>query len=63
MVQVLCNACRYYMPADDGDDDNRGDDEARSVQEAAGAALAEANERLLEAEMKLQAAQVCDFVS
>lgn len=34
------------------------DDVVQSVQEAAGAALAEANERLLDAELRLQAAQV-----
>lgn len=38
-------------------DDETGDLTQR-VQEAAGAALAEANERLQEAEMKVQAAQV-----
>jgi hypothetical protein len=38
-------------------DDETGDLTQR-VQEAAGAALAEANERLMEAELKVQAAQV-----
>lgn len=34
------------------------DADIQRVQEAAGAALAEANERLLEAELRVQAAQV-----
>lgn len=53
-VPVIYIICRYYTPADD-----ELDEDTRRVQEAAGAALSEANERLMEAEMKLQAAQVC----
>ncbi|KAF6259988.1 P-loop containing nucleoside triphosphate hydrolase protein [Scenedesmus sp. NREL 46B-D3] len=46
---------RYYLPPADVDDETG--DLTQRVQEAAGAALAEANERLMEAELKLQAAQ------
>lgn len=48
--------CRYYLSSAEVDDETG--DLTQRVQEAAGAALAEANERLQEAEMKVQAAQV-----
>lgn len=44
---------------EESDDDDPPDIEVQRVQEAAGAALAEANERLVEAELRVQAAQVC----
>jgi hypothetical protein len=47
---------RYYLSSADVDDETG--DLTQRVQEAAGAALAEANERLMEAELKVQAAQV-----
>ncbi|WIA19757.1 hypothetical protein OEZ85_005673 [Tetradesmus obliquus] len=46
---------RYYLSSAEVDDETG--DLTQRVQEAAGAALAEANERLQEAEMKVQAAQ------
>jgi hypothetical protein len=53
---MLHPSCRYYLSAADVDDETG--DLSQRVQEAAGAALAEANERLMEAELKVQAAQV-----
>jgi hypothetical protein len=45
-------------PAQEGEAEALQDADVQKVQEAAGAALAEANERLLEAELRVQAAQV-----
>jgi hypothetical protein len=50
------HSCRYYLSSADVDDETG--ELTQRVQEAAGAALAEANERLMEAELKVQAAQV-----
>jgi hypothetical protein len=47
---------RYYLSPAEVDDETG--DLTQRVQEAAGAALAEANERLMEAEKKVQAALV-----
>jgi hypothetical protein len=50
---------RYIMaPAQEDELAALQDADVQKVQEAAGAALAEANERLLEAELRVQAAQV-----
>jgi hypothetical protein len=51
---------RYIMSPTQEDEELAGlsDADIQRVQEAAGAALAEANERLLEAELRVQAAQV-----
>jgi len=49
---------RYIMSPAQGDLEGLSDAAVQQVQEAAGAALAEANERLLEAELRVQAAQV-----
>lgn len=49
---------RHIMSPAQGDLEGLSDADVQQVQEAAGAALAEANERLLQAELRVQAAQV-----
>jgi hypothetical protein len=59
--QCIMSDHRYVLPGAAADDDAHAEDSdadnVRRVQEAAGAALSEANERLLDAELRLQAAQ------
>jgi hypothetical protein len=53
-----CTLCTFTVQEDEERLAGLTDSDVLKVQEAAGAALAEANERLLEAELRVQAAQV-----